>query len=147
LLQSAPAAIGPTQARKRLRERREATLLVGIVFVAPAAEHADAPHAVALLPARRERPNRRAAEPSDEFAPSKANAHLPLPSPMGALKGAVPEPAPEQGMRARASTRPHSGSEGRFSRDASHTLAKSEFWEAGGVKNADITGITSTQYA
>jgi hypothetical protein len=66
------AAIGPTKARKRSRERRDAT-----VFVAPQ-EHANAPHAVALLCARRERPSRRAAESSDEFAPSKANAHLPL---------------------------------------------------------------------
>jgi hypothetical protein len=30
--------------------------------------------------ARRERPNRRAAEPSDEFAPSQKNAHLALPA-------------------------------------------------------------------
>ena len=42
-------------------------------------EHADAPHAVALLRARRERPRRRAAESSDNFAPLKANAHLALP--------------------------------------------------------------------
>src|SRR6516225_11175040 len=42
------AAIGPTQARKRLCKRREATLLVGLVFVAPK-EHADPPRAVALL--------------------------------------------------------------------------------------------------
>jgi hypothetical protein len=46
------AAIGPTRARKRLCERREATLLLGIVFV-ERHEHADAPHALALLlPAR-----------------------------------------------------------------------------------------------
>ena len=37
------------------------------------------PHAVALLRARRERPRRRAAECGYEVAPSKANAHLPLP--------------------------------------------------------------------
>ena len=42
------AAIGPTQVRKRLRERREGTLLLGIVFVARH-EHANAPDAVALL--------------------------------------------------------------------------------------------------
>jgi hypothetical protein len=41
------AAIGPTQARKRFRERREHW----IVFVARI-EPADAPHAVALLRAR-----------------------------------------------------------------------------------------------
>jgi hypothetical protein len=53
------AAIDPTQAGKRLRERGEATLLVGIVFVARH-EHADAPHAVALLRPRHHRPRRRA---------------------------------------------------------------------------------------
>jgi hypothetical protein len=43
------------------------------------------PHTVALLRLRREWPCCRAAEASDEFPPSKANAHLPLPSPMGAV--------------------------------------------------------------
>jgi hypothetical protein len=71
------AAFGPTQGRKRLREPREARLPHGIVFVAEH-EHADAPNAVALLRPRRERPRRRAAEPGDEFAPSKAKPHLPL---------------------------------------------------------------------
>jgi hypothetical protein len=61
-----------------LRERRDASLHHGIVFVARH-EHADAPYAVALLRARRERPRRRAAESSDDFAPSKPNAHVPLP--------------------------------------------------------------------
>jgi hypothetical protein len=62
-----------------LRECREATLLLGIVFVA-LHEQADAPHPVGPLRARRERPRgSRAAERSDEFAPSKANAHLALP--------------------------------------------------------------------
>ena len=32
-----------------------------------------------LLRTCRERPRRRAAEPNDEFAPSKPNAHVPLP--------------------------------------------------------------------
>jgi hypothetical protein len=49
------AAVGPTEVRKRLRERREARLQQRIVFV-ERHEHADAPHAVALLRARRERP-------------------------------------------------------------------------------------------
>jgi hypothetical protein len=71
-------AIGPTPLRKRLRERRVATLPLRIVFV-ERHEHADAPHAVALLRARHKRPCRRAAEPNDEFAPSKPNAHVPLP--------------------------------------------------------------------
>jgi hypothetical protein len=48
-------------------------------FSSPPPEHADAPHAVALLRAHRERPSdRRAAEERDEVAPSKANAHLAL---------------------------------------------------------------------
>jgi hypothetical protein len=58
------AAIGPTQVRKRLSERRDASLHYGIVFVARP-EHADAPHAVALLRPRRERPCHRPAESCD----------------------------------------------------------------------------------
>ena len=45
------AAFGPTQARKRLRERKYASLGRAVVFVRPH-EHADAPHAVALLRSR-----------------------------------------------------------------------------------------------
>jgi len=61
------AAIGPTQVRKRLSERRDENLLQGVVFVARR-EHADAPHAVALLRARRERPSR--AQKRDKIPPS-----------------------------------------------------------------------------
>jgi hypothetical protein len=46
------AAIDPTQARKRLRQRRDVSLCHEIVFVA-GPEHADPPHAVALLRPRR----------------------------------------------------------------------------------------------
>jgi hypothetical protein len=60
------AAIGPTQVRKRSSERRDATHIHGIVFVARH-EHADPPHAVALLRTRHQRPRRRAPEPSDEL--------------------------------------------------------------------------------
>jgi hypothetical protein len=49
------AAIGPTQVRKGLNERRNVRLLHRIVFVAPH-EHADAPHPRGLLRPRRERP-------------------------------------------------------------------------------------------
>jgi hypothetical protein len=45
-------AIDPTQARKRLCERRDARPRRGIVFVKPH-KHANAPHAVALLRAPR----------------------------------------------------------------------------------------------
>ena len=62
------AAIGPTQVRKRLSERGEAKLPLWIVFVARH-EHADAPHAVALLRPRHHRPRRRAPEPRDELPP------------------------------------------------------------------------------
>jgi hypothetical protein len=73
------AAIGPTQVCKRLREGKDARLHRGIVFVG-VHEYGDAPYAVALLRARRERPHRyRAAKSSDEVAPSKPNAHVPLP--------------------------------------------------------------------
>jgi hypothetical protein len=47
------AATGPTQVRKRLRERGEASLPRRIVFVGPWYEHADAPHARVLLRAPR----------------------------------------------------------------------------------------------
>jgi hypothetical protein len=61
------AAIGPTKARKGLRERREGRLRRGIVFVARH-EHADAPHARVLLRPCRERPCSRAAKERDEVA-------------------------------------------------------------------------------
>src|SRR5262249_61687259 len=62
------AAVGPTQARKRLRERRAVRLPHAIVFVARH-EHTDPPHAVALLRPRHERQRRRAAEQPDELTP------------------------------------------------------------------------------
>ena len=62
------AANGPTQIRKRLRERGEERLVDGIVFVARC-EHADAPYALALLRPRNRRPRRRAPEPRDELPP------------------------------------------------------------------------------
>jgi hypothetical protein len=68
------AAIGPTQVRKRLRERREAMLPRRIVFV-ERAEHADVPYAVALLRARRDRPRCRAAEERDRLAAIDARDH------------------------------------------------------------------------
>jgi hypothetical protein len=54
------AANGPTQVRKRLSERGNEKVRQGIVFIAPH-EHADAPHPLALLRPRRERPSRSAA--------------------------------------------------------------------------------------
>jgi hypothetical protein len=65
------APTGPTEACKRLNECRNGSLPHGIVFVARY-EHAGAPHPVALLRARRKRPSHRAAEFSDEIAPSKS---------------------------------------------------------------------------
>jgi hypothetical protein len=43
-----------------------------VLFSIVGHEHADAPHAVALLRPRRERPRHRAAKSGDEFAPSRA---------------------------------------------------------------------------
>jgi acetyl esterase/lipase len=56
------AAIGPTQARKRLNERRNDSRHSGIVFNAPH-EQADASHLLWLLRPCRERPCRRASRP------------------------------------------------------------------------------------
>src|SRR5262249_44024443 len=61
-----------------LRERRVAKLPLRIVFVIRL-EHADAPHAVALLRPRRERPCRRAAKSSDECSSCNGGGHLPAP--------------------------------------------------------------------
>src|SRR5262249_42442502 len=72
------AAIAPTHVRKRSLERKDARPHHAIVFL-KRHEQADAPHAAVLLRGRRERPRRRAAERSDEFAPSKANRHPALP--------------------------------------------------------------------
>jgi hypothetical protein len=44
----------------------QSTFLLRIVFVASPHEHADAPHAVALLRPHDHRPRRRAPEPRDE---------------------------------------------------------------------------------
>src|SRR5262249_4785071 len=68
------AAIGPTQVRKRLREPSDVSLRRGIVFV-ERDEHADAPHALALLRARRERPRRRASERDYEFLSCNRDSH------------------------------------------------------------------------
>jgi hypothetical protein len=63
------AAIGPTEARKRLNERRDASLPKAIVFVEPL-EHSDTPHALRLLRVPRQWPSHRAAKARNEFAPS-----------------------------------------------------------------------------
>src|SRR5262249_8177814 len=77
-----------------LRERRDLGERIRIVR-APAHEHADAPHPLGLLRARRERPrSRRAAEQRDEPAPlhsitSSARSKIPVgivtPSALAAL--------------------------------------------------------------
>jgi hypothetical protein len=72
------AAIGPAQLRKRLGERGVATPCEGIVFVAHH-EHADAPHTVAPLRPRRERPRHRSDKERDEFASCNGGGHLPAP--------------------------------------------------------------------
>src|SRR5262249_1186671 len=62
------AANSPAQFLQTLVERRKSILAFWIVR-SPVHEHADAAHALALLPPRRERPRRRAAEQRDELAP------------------------------------------------------------------------------
>src|SRR5215471_15896430 len=62
------ASCRPTQALQRLAERRNARLCLRIAL-GKAHQHADAPHALALLRARRERPSgRRAADERHELA-------------------------------------------------------------------------------
>jgi hypothetical protein len=62
------AAFGPAHVRKRMRERRDASLRRGIIFV-KRHEHSDAPHALALLRPRHQRSRRCAPKPCDEVAP------------------------------------------------------------------------------
>jgi hypothetical protein len=70
------ATIGPTQVRKRLRQRRNVSLPHGIVFFARH-EQADAPYAVALLRPRHDRPSCGGpTDPRDEIPAS----HLQSPS-------------------------------------------------------------------
>src|SRR5215468_4955785 len=64
------AAVEPAQLREPLEERRYAGLKLRIISGA-GHQHADAPHALALLRARRERPcSHRTAKQRDELAPS-----------------------------------------------------------------------------
>jgi hypothetical protein len=99
------AAVGPTQARKRLRECRVATLPLRIIFVVRH-EHADAPYAVALLRARRERPrDRRAAERSDEFAPPDAEHGFPGGNAVSPLLCSTKRIAPRRGDKQPAALR------------------------------------------
>src|SRR5947208_1968523 len=63
------AALRPSKPFEPMPERREARLVFRIVL-GERHEHADPPHAVALLRPRRQRPRRRhAAEKGDELAP------------------------------------------------------------------------------
>src|SRR5215510_3169260 len=61
------AALGPPQLSKHLPKRRETDLRIRIALFA-SHQHADAPHRLALLRARRERPSCRAADERDELA-------------------------------------------------------------------------------
>src|SRR5262249_51265847 len=72
------AADGPVRKRQPLMERREAGLIFRIVRGC-GQENTDAPHTLALLPARRERPRRRAAEKRNELAPFELIQLHPLP--------------------------------------------------------------------
>src|SRR5262249_2089248 len=61
------AAVGPTELCHPLKERRVAGLTFRIVR-GRGVQHADAPHALARLRARRDRPRSRTAEQRDEMA-------------------------------------------------------------------------------
>src|SRR5262249_36369530 len=61
------ASFRPTQALQRLAERCNARLCLRIAL-GKAHQHADPPHPVGLLRARRERPRRRTTEQRDEVA-------------------------------------------------------------------------------
>src|SRR5262249_5195736 len=82
------AAIGPTQLHKRLSEPRKASLRHGLILI-KRHEHADAPHAVALLRACRERPRRRAAEERDRLA----TIHSTTSSARGIIDGGMARPS------------------------------------------------------
>src|SRR5262249_33978770 len=68
------AAFGPAQFTKSLQERCEAGASFRIVC-GPVYQHADAPHPLSLLRARRQRPRRRAAEQRDELAAHHLRGH------------------------------------------------------------------------
>src|SRR5262245_33193914 len=63
------AAIGPAQLLKPLPECPVTGVAVRIVGGGAAREHADSPHALALLRPRRQRPRHRAADQRDEGPP------------------------------------------------------------------------------
>src|SRR6516162_10869523 len=72
------AALAPAQLLQHLPESRDAGLLV--LVLRRVHQHADAPHPLALLRARRERPRgRRPAECGQQFPPSDSDCHTPLP--------------------------------------------------------------------
>src|SRR5262249_53888999 len=64
----------PSDRLESLTQRLKIKLCIRIVL-SYAQQHADAPHALALLRARRERPSRRAAEPRDEVAAFQMIVH------------------------------------------------------------------------
>src|SRR6516165_12039596 len=73
------ACFRPTQVLQRLAESRNARLCLRIAL-GKAHQHADPPHPVGLLRARREWPSqRRAAERYQQLPPSDGDCHAPLP--------------------------------------------------------------------
>jgi hypothetical protein len=86
------AAVDPAQVSERLRERKEAGLHHGLVFVVRH-EHADAPHAVALLRPRRKRPRRcHTAEKRDRLAAIDPRDHSITSSAMANTPGGMVRP-------------------------------------------------------
>src|SRR5262249_39371493 len=73
------AALCPPELLKLLSERLDMRLSFQVVL-GIAHQHPDAPHPLALLRARRERPRRRRAAACDQqFPPSDGDCHTPLP--------------------------------------------------------------------
>ena len=86
---NATTTIPPTKVRKRLHKRGNLGLLIGITLFS-SHQHADAPHVIRLLRARRERPRcRYAAEQRDERAP----LHSITPSAMASSDGGTVRPS------------------------------------------------------
>src|SRR5262249_52904855 len=86
------AADCPAQQLHRLPKRVDACLSFHIARGVGAEEHADAPHALALLRTRRERPRSCATEQRDELAPSHAGHRVS--SPLSPLTLSLPQPRP-----------------------------------------------------
>src|SRR5262249_7389745 len=98
MLDSDIAVLGPAERLETLAKCNDPSQHFGIVLGVWMQE-CDAPHALALLRARRERPRRRAAEEREEFAPlhsitSSAHSHSGRPPNMNTTPAQLETPRP-----------------------------------------------------